>query len=281
MTNKNLIVMGGVAAVLAIAGYLVGGRSAAKTPRLNGLRLADAFDIEKVAAVEIGPSAAGQSVKLAAGDAGWVVSTYQDYPADRKRIVENLLRLQEAKVGQVIRGKKIEAADRMPVAIRDAAGVELGSFVLGARHEKWGFGRYAQFKGETVLVGDTLDAFAADPKSWCDTKIVDEPYISFRDLAAPTLKEEELGLATGVVAKVTIGGDTNRTVTVGNKLPGGSERYLKIEGEKWVFIVPDYSVEKLLPKPPETKPDSPAEPAAAPAPQADDAAVSKDGAAQS
>lgn len=256
MTTRNLIILGGVAAVLVAAGYLAGGKGSSRSPRLNGQRLLPSFDMEAVASLEV-----GDAVRLSAGETGWTIATYQDYPADRRRIAENLLKLQDLKVGQVIRGKTIGEEEKVPVTVRDPSGRELASLTLGARHEKWGFGRYAQFKGETVLVGDTLDAFGSDPKAWCETKIVDDPWISFKDLADPTLADSELGFATGVVAKVTIAGDTNRVATVGATVKGGTDRYLRIDGLKWTFVVPSYSVEKLLPKP-EPQEESAEEPAA-------------------
>ena len=36
----------------------------------------------------------------------------------------------------------------------------------------------------------------------------------------------------------------------GNVVKGGSDRYMKIAGQDWTYIVPSYSVDKFLPKPP-------------------------------
>ena len=154
-----------------------------------------------------------------------------------------------------VKGK--ELAEKTPVKVTDASGKPLAEVTLGERHEKWGMGRYAEFSGAAVLVSDTLDAFGDDPKSWCDTKIVDEPRISFTKLAAPDLADDVTGFATGVVAKVKIGDDTNRVATVGAKVKDGSGRYLKVDGMKWIFEVPDYSVSSLLPKPEEPKSEEP------------------------
>ena len=150
-------------------------------------------------------------------------------------------------MGQVSRGKKIENADVL--TLKDASGKEVASLPLGEKHAKWGHGRYATFEGETVLVSDSLDAFGTDGKSWVETKIVDTPWISFNDIAEG-VSEEDLGFATGVVAKVTIAGDTNRVATIGNKVKDGNDRYFKLDNSDWVYIVPEYSVDKLLPKPP-------------------------------
>lgn len=246
MTTKGILALAATAAVLGGVAWYERSGVRMRGSRLNGERLVPRFEVADVASVEI-----GDKVKLAAGADGWTVVTMQDYPADRAKITEGLMKLWDLKVGQVVRGK--ELAEKTPVTVRDASGRELASVTLGERHAKWGFGRYAAFKDETVLVGDPLDAFGDDPLRWCETKIVDEPYIRFSALADPAISAEELGFATGVVKTVTVAGDTNRTVTVGNAVKGGSDRYLRLDGLKWTFVVPGYSVEKLLPSAPEAE----------------------------
>ena len=239
MTTKNLVILAAAAAVVGAAAYFTSGKGT-RAPSLIGRNVVQSFEIQDVAAIDI-----GDGLRLSAGDGGWTVASMQDYPADTQKIAENLMKLQELKVGQVARGRDL--GERTEVAVKDASGKLLASVTLGDRHEKWGHGRYADMEGTTVLVSDTLDAFADDPKRWCSTKIIDSPYVSFKDLADPSIDEATLGFATGVVA------------TVGNTVAGGSDRYLRIDGEKWVFIVPGYAADALLPKPP------PEEPAAEPA----------------
>ena len=242
MTTKNLVVLVGAAAVLGGAAWCLSSGSKPSGAKLNGKAIFPKLEMSEVARVEL-----GDKLKLASSDKGWVVETYHNYPADHAKLAENLLKLTELKVGQVTRGKKLESTDAL--TLKDASGKELASLQLGEKHAKWGHGRYATFAGETVLVSDSLDAFGADGKSWVDTKIVDTPWISFNDIAEG-VSEEELGFATGVVAKVTIAGDTNRVATIGNKVKDGSDRYFKLDNSEWVYIVPEYSVDKLLPKPP-------------------------------
>lgn len=260
MNKKNLAILVAVAVVLAAAARLLGGASRPSAPKLGGRKILPDVSLADVSRVEAG------SVALAATDAGWVVESMQGYPADRAKIVENLRRLLDIKVGQVARGRTL--SQKTEVSLQDSGGRVLASVVLGEKHPKWGFGRYVEFEGETVLVSDALDAFDGDPKRWCDAKIVDTPWISFTALAAQDTPEETTGFATGVVAHVTIAGDTNRVATVGNSLPDGSGRYFRLEGEPWIFVVPSYSVERLLPKPeaPEPEPESEPAPKSAPAP---------------
>ena len=254
MTTKNLAMLVGAAAVLGGAAFLLSSGSKPSGAKLNGKAIFPKLEISEVARVEL-----GDKLKLASGEGGWTVETFHNYPADHAKLTENLLKLAELKVGQVARGKKLENADTL--ALKDASGKVVASLPLGEKHAKWGHGRYATFEGETVLVSDSLDAFAEGGKAWVETKIVDTPWISFNDIAEG-VSEEDLGFATGVVAKVTIAGDTNRVATVGNVVKGGSDRYLKLDNSNWVYVVPSYSVDSLLPKPPpeEKKPEAKEEP---------------------
>ena len=240
MSTKRLLTLVALAVILAAAAYFLNGGSRPTAPQLNGRKILPDIPLADVARVEAG------DVAIAATDDGWVIESMQNYPADRAKILANLQKLQDMKVGQVARGRSL--SERTQVVLRDAAGKELASVVLGETHPKWGFGRYAEFEGETVLVGDMLEAFDGDPKRWCETKIVDSPWISFSSLAEPGIDDAVTGFSTGVVATVTIGEDTNRVATVGNELPSGAGRYLRLEGEPWTFVVPTYSAERLLPK---------------------------------
>ena len=242
MTSKQLATLVGAAALLGGAAFLLSSGSKPSGAALNGKPVFPKLAISEVARIEL-----GDKLKLSAGEMGWTVETFHNYPADRAKLADNLLKLTELKVGQVARGKKLESSDTL--VLKDADGKALASLPLGERHAKWGHGRYASFAGETVLVSDALDAFAEGGKAWVETKIVDTPWISFSDIAEG-VSEEDLGFSTGVVAKVTIAGDTNRVATVGNKVKDGSDRYLKLDGSDWVYVVPSYSVDSLLPKPP-------------------------------
>ena len=268
MSTKNLVSLVVAAVVLAGAAYFLNGGSRQTAPQLNGRKILPEFSLSDVARVEVG------GVVIAATDAGWVVESMQNYPADHTRILANLQKLQDLKVGQVAKGRAL--SERTPVVLRDGEGKELASVVLGDMHPKWGFGRYAEFEGETVLVTDMLEAFDGDPKRWCDTKIVDTPRISFSSLAEPGIDDAVTGFSTGVVATVTIGDDTNRVATVGNELPGGAGRYLRLEGEPWTFVVPTYSVDRLLPKEeePEAEAAAPADESTSPSPSDDAGAAS-------
>ena len=292
MSNKGLIGLAVVAAVLGGAAYFLNGGGKSSAPKLNGKAVMPGLDASAVAKIEIGGKLA-----LAAGEKGWTVETLHGYPADREKIVENLLKLHDLKVGQVVRGKQLDALT--PVVLKDAAGKELAKLELGAKHEKWGHGRYAKFAGETVLVSDALDAFEGDAKQWCNTRIASIPsadvtavsyargkelvelekgtnnvwtlkgltdkeeldssktyslgsalsYLDFNTVADPQLAEAELGFATGCVYTVTYKDGSNtvkRVATVGNQVKGGTDRYFKLDNDKWVFAISAYAAENMM-----------------------------------
>ena len=168
MNNKSLIILAAVAVVLGGAAYFLNGGAKSSVPKLNGKAILPNLDVSAVAKIEV-----GTNLVLAAGDKGWAVETYHGYPASREKIAENLLKLGELKVGQVVRGKELDVTT--PVVLRDAAGKELVKLELGPKHGKWGHGRYAKFDGASVLVSDSLDAFDGDAKQWCSTRIASIP----------------------------------------------------------------------------------------------------------
>ena len=169
MNNKNLMALGVAAVVLGAAACFLANDATKGVPKLNGQPLVPAFDVEKVAKIEI-----GDKLAIVADETGWVVPVVTNAPADRAKIAENLLKLLDLRVGQVVRGKTI--ANPLVVKVFDANGGELAALTLGERHPKYGFGRYAAFRGETVLVADTLDAFTEeDVDYWLAPKPAPEP----------------------------------------------------------------------------------------------------------
>lgn len=251
MSNKNLVVLAGAAIVLAGAAYFMNSGKRASVPGLMGKPVVSDFDIASVASLEI-----GDKVKLSASDEGWKIDTLQGYPADKSKIIENIMKLKELKVGQVARGRA--AGETIEVALKDASGKPLATIALGDKHVRqssgdsmyggYPDGRYVKCGDATVLVADTLDAFDGDPKRWCDTHIIDTPYVSFTGIADPALAEDVLGFATGKVCKVTVKGDTNRVATVGATVKDGTDRYLKLDGEKWVYTIASYSADSIVKK---------------------------------
>ena len=183
MTTKNLAILAAVAAVLGGAAYVTSSGRKMKTPSLNGRKVLPAFTVADVARLEIGGE---KPLTLSAGASGWTVDTLHGYPADVEKIRENLLKLDELKVGQVASGRKIEKP--ATVDVKDASGKTLASLKMGGTHQSRPKGQMAQFGGggypdgryvlfgdTPVLVKDSLDAFDGDPKRWVDARIASVP----------------------------------------------------------------------------------------------------------
>ena len=179
MTTKNLAILGAAAVVLGGAAWYCNSGRAVRAPSIVGEKILPSFDVADVARIEIGGA---KKVQLVADDKGWKLQCLYGYPADVTKIRENLLKLTELKVGQVANGKKL--ASPATVDIQNAAGKSLAALPLGETHTSkpkgqaamyggggYPDGRYVEYKGKTVLVKETLDAFDGDPKKWVDTRI--------------------------------------------------------------------------------------------------------------
>ena len=194
MTTKNLVILTAVAALLGGAAYMTTAGKRMKAPSVVGKKILPAFDVSDVARVEIGGD---RKVALVAAEGGWAVETLHGYPADVAKIRENILKLQDLKVGQVATGKTIDKP--VPVELKNAAGKSLATLQLGGTHSAkpkgqmaqfggggYPDGRYLVYDGRPVLVKDALDAFDGDPKKWIDTRICQIPGA---DIAAVTYRK--------------------------------------------------------------------------------------------
>ncbi len=96
--------------------------------------------------------------------------------------------------------------------------------------------------------------------------------LSFNTLADPSLSDEEIGIATGAVFKVTLNSGASYTASLGNTAPEGSDRYMKIRASftpqgtnetvnaeirakvesfnetsaRWTYVIPSYKAENMM-----------------------------------
>ena len=177
---KKIFILVVVAAALIGAALWLKDGNSKRTADIVGKKVLPEFNISQVSRVEI---AGAKSLALMSSDeAGWTVDALYGYPADAKKILDELLKLKELKAGQPAAG--ISNAAPTTVVLKDAAGKELAKLVMGEQHRSaprgemaqfggggYPDGRYVMFDGSNVLVNDALDAFDGDPKRWVDTKI--------------------------------------------------------------------------------------------------------------
>lgn len=183
MNSGKFALLAGTAVVLCGAAVWVKGKQSVRTPDLVGRKVLPAFNVSDVARVEVnGP----RRVALAATDAGWTVDALHGYPADAKKITDEILRLKDLKAGPA--AAEVTNAASTTVVLKDAAGKTLAALAMGDTHKSkpkgqmamfggggYPDGRYVSLEGTTVLVGDALDAFDGDPLKWIDRAICRVP----------------------------------------------------------------------------------------------------------
>lgn len=179
MTKKNLFLLTGCAVLLAGVAAWVSHDKRPRSAQLNGAPLMANMDLSRVTAIEI-----GSKLKLEAQSDGWKITSHAGYPADKSKIVANLLKLKEQTVGQVVRGRAT-AGTLVPVRLKESdttvAEVQLGDVhmkkIAGMPDAFGGYpdGRYAELNGQIVLLKDPLSAFDSQPANWCETKIISIP----------------------------------------------------------------------------------------------------------
>ncbi len=176
---KKLLILMAVAGILIGVIFWLKSEHAPKASNLVGRKILAPFNVADVARVEIGGA---KSLALASGEKGWTVDALHGYPADAKKILDELLKLKELKAGQPAAG--ISNASPTTVVLKDAAGKELAKLVMGEQHRSaprgemaqfggggYPDGRYVALDGTTVVVNDALNEFDGDPKKWVNARI--------------------------------------------------------------------------------------------------------------
>ncbi|MDD2582976.1 MAG: DUF4340 domain-containing protein [Desulfuromonadaceae bacterium] len=186
MSQKKVLILGLVALVLVGGAYLTSSNRRPKNPSLVGTQVLPNLDLTEVARLELGSGA--EKMVLASAPTGWVVESLHNYPADVVKIRENLLRLQELKVGHVASDMQLQSPTLLD--LHDSAGKSLATLLLGEKHMRQASAEMAQFgggsyadgryvssgaSGKVVLVGDALDSFDGQITSWVDTRIAEVP----------------------------------------------------------------------------------------------------------
>jgi len=177
MKTSKLIALVAAAALLAVLALWSGKARTPRKPEQIGKPVLPGLQINDIRRIEL--SQQGKAVALASTDAGWVVASHYNYPADIGKIRENLLALRDLKIGDVQRGITLDAATVTLVDLQDERGKSLASLRLGdvrtKPNEQYGwdmpYGRSvaANTDDTAFLVKDTLNAFEPDAKTWIST----------------------------------------------------------------------------------------------------------------
>lgn len=194
MKTRTLMQMLSALAVLGALAYwsMRPARDAGTGPRTGSTAL-DLGDLNEIARVEV--ISGTQEVVLARSTAGWTVASLWDYPADFPQLADLLRKLDELKVGDVIRGGT-DHLDEFGLAATESEGtpqparlklygsdaVLLADLVLGlpraAAAGPTGFSlpdsQYLRVgDGPVLLAGPFLDAVPRRSLDWIDRNIID------------------------------------------------------------------------------------------------------------
>ena len=129
MKSSKVIILAGVAVVLCGAAVVVKSNRRVRTPDLVGRKVLPAFNVSDVARVEVNGA---KKVALAASDKGWTVDALHGYPADAKKIRDEILKLKDLKAGPS--ASDVADASSTKVVLKDASGKELATLSMGDTH---------------------------------------------------------------------------------------------------------------------------------------------------
>jgi hypothetical protein len=219
MKGKNLVVLLVVAAALIALAVLTSKEKPTQAAAAVGKKVLPDLavnEIERIVSVS-----GGATVTVARTETGWVLPAKFGYPADFKKVRDAVLKVQDLKVGQLVRlNDALRAKLKMkPVGDKDGGtrldllgkqGRVVASLLLGATHERaadeasgptryggYPDGRYlSPDGGATVyLVAETLNELVGEQKEWLDTEIVSVNAGDLREIVVTGEGRAELRLA--------------------------------------------------------------------------------------
>jgi hypothetical protein len=205
-TNHLLMLIIVAAMLVGLAAWSSKSRRAAP-PSDVGKPVLAGLNVNDIRRIELNKG--GQAVVVAHNGESWSVTNLFGYPADFKKIRQNLLTLKDMKIGDVERGMKFADKDVTLVDLQDAKGKPLATLRLGPKRQKaatggmgWSMpdGRYVARDGsDTVfLVKDALEPFDPEAKEWVDADLFNVPSsdIAMIEMTAPdgqTVKLDRTG----------------------------------------------------------------------------------------
>ena len=218
MKMKTLVLLILAAAALGWLAHYTSRRAASEQTPPAGRKLLPDLPVNDVQQIVL-ESGTNRLVIGRAADR-WTVPARFDYPANFERIRDGLRKLADLKVGPVVRLDRTQAAalqlstdgsstnvgTRLTLTGRD--GRPLATLVLGKYHERkaegpmamyGGFpdGRYVAAGPEYYLVGETLDDFPLDARSWLDTEFVNVASSDITEVSVTRPGTNAIALARG------------------------------------------------------------------------------------
>jgi hypothetical protein len=189
MKPRHLALLTAVTAALLLLAFWSQSARRARPPSCVGQPVLPGLDVNAVRAIEIRKGA--ESLLVARRGDEWVVTNAFNYPADFKKLGENLLALQDLKIGHVRPGASVAADSATHVRLLGENDQSLAGLLLGEQRQRassgemsWSSaeGRYLAREGDprTFLVKENLDAFGTSAKEWLNAEILNVPAADVR-----------------------------------------------------------------------------------------------------
>lgn len=209
MKSSHLLVLVVVAAVLiGLAAWSSKSRRAAPPPDI-GKPVLPELNVNAVRRIELRQG--DQAVVVTSTDNGWTVTNLYGFPADFKKVSQNLLALRDLKVADVEPGMTFAEPETVRVDLKDERDGTLAFLRLGPKRQRkpagdegWSMpdGRYVSSGGASAyLVKDTLESFDLNAKDWVNTELFNVPAadIAAIDLVAPDGKTLKFDRSSGAL----------------------------------------------------------------------------------
>lgn len=210
MKANHLFILIIVAAVLlGLAAWSTKSRRAAP-PSDVGKPVLTGLNVNDIQRIELRQDS--QSVVVAYIDNAWTVTNLFGYPADFKKVRQNLLAIKDLKIGDVENSMKFADKEVTLVDLQNAQGKPLATLRLGPKRQKaadgesWNMteGRYVSRAGSSsvFLVKDSLEGFDPDnAKDWVNTELfnVSASDIATIEITAPDGQTIKLDRTSGVL----------------------------------------------------------------------------------
>lgn len=159
--------------------------AAAKPEWSPGALLFETLDVNRVAGVRI--TAPGSTTDVVKKEGRWVLPGLYDYPVDFEKLVEQLLKIEELEIGQVIRGGtdylgEFGLQDRPTrIQLYDDNQKEVAQLSIGTTRMSKNQGPYGGFpqgqylrvqEGPVVLVDEDFSYFPKQSSEWVDRALL-------------------------------------------------------------------------------------------------------------
>jgi hypothetical protein len=201
MSKKALGFLAGITIVLVVTALTSSRKTERAATTKPGQTLLPGLELNAIEQVQI--TTEGKIATLAKQEGTWVVTSKHSFPANFNKLREQLLKLSDLKVGQIMKvddAQKAELKITGPAAGRvellDKAGTPLATLILGETRERpapqgspygaYPDGRFVSADNgkSVILVADSMSDLSSDSLGWVDTELLNLPGVEIVSIHA-------------------------------------------------------------------------------------------------